>query len=87
MAVIREFLGADQLAAPAPEPTSPTSPSLDPSGSKDREADNTACNAPGPRDEGEGVTSMKRTHAIRALLSICSALTAIFMVGGANAKW
>jgi hypothetical protein len=30
---------------------------------------------------------MKRTYAIRALLSICSALTAIFLASGANAKW
>jgi hypothetical protein len=83
MAVIREFLGAEQLlTTPASKPTSPT-PSSDPFGPAEP-INEVADEA---RVGGEGVTFMKRTYAIRALLSVCSALTAIFMVGGANAKW
>jgi hypothetical protein len=58
MAVIREFLGTEQLlATPAPEPTSPDttttpSPDLDgPSQPVNNSADNAAV-----RDQGEGVT-------------------------------
>lgn len=82
MAVIRDFLGAEQLLG-TPNPENPSaSPTAEPHGPAHPVE---AADITGWGRGGE--STMKRTYAIRALLSIVSALSAIFLVGGANAKW